>query len=336
MSLFHEPAWLYGLLSLPVLAALVCLLAWRRKRLWARLAHERTAPRIDLTVRDSRPAWRGVLIVVAVGLMFLALARPRLGETDEEISTEGLDLIVALDLSQSMLTEDVAPSRLQVARELALSLAGDLASDRIGLVGFAGNAAELCPLTLDRRAFELYVRAAEPGLFDSQGTDLGAAIETAQRMFERRGIARRVLVIISDGEDHEQGLEAAASAAAEAGIRIDAIAIGTESGGPVPERDADGTIRGYKRDRDGQIVTSVVNPESLKTASRIGGGVFVRASGTGDDVEKVVNELQEIERSELLEMLPARRAERYRWPLAAAVLLVFLEAALIDRRRPRR
>jgi len=331
---FAAPGWLWGLALLPLLALVLWLERRARRRRLLRFARPGTADRIALVEPSPRPLVRGLLLVLAAAMVFLALARPRWGETEEELHVKGLDLVIALDLSRSMLAEDLAPSRLVVARAIAREIARKLPSDRVGLVGFAGTAATLCPLTLDRGALALYLDAADPSLFSAQGTDLGAAIDEARRLFARHARARKVLVILSDGEDLEgHGVEAARRAADE-GITVYAVGVGTSRGAPVPEFDDAGRLVGYEK-RHGKVVTSRLDEATLAEIARAGGGAYARATGFGEGVDRVVEALSRLQRSDLGATLPRRRAERYRWPLAAAFVLAALEAMLVDRRRRR-
>ncbi len=330
---FHDPTWLWGLATVPLLAIILRLLFLRRRTLWSRLAHRESAKRIDLTRPSRRPLVRALLLLAATAAVFLALARPQWGDLEEELHARGLDLILALDLSRSMLAEDLAPSRLTVARAVAREMGRRLSSDRIGLVGFAGSTGTLCPLTLDRGSLELYLDAADPSIFPDQGTDLGAAIRTAQDMFESRGSARRVLVLLSDGEDQESGAMAAAAQAREAGIRIYSIGLGTSSGAPIPLRDESGEVTGYMKDRAGKVVTSRLAESSLAQVAEATGGAYIRATGFGQELESLIDSLAKLERDELAEALTARKADRYRWPLLAAFLLALVEAGLVNRRK---
>ncbi|MDQ7006412.1 MAG: VWA domain-containing protein [Acidobacteriota bacterium] len=330
---FGAPQWLWGLLTLPALAAGLWLLARSRRQRLERWAAPGSLGRIDLTRPSSRPLWRNLLVLLAAALTLVALARPRWGESEEEIHARGLDLIIALDLSRSMLAEDVAPSRLMIARSMARELGRRLPSDRVGLLGFAGQAGLLCPMTLDRGSLELYLAAADPTIFPDQGTDLGRAIELAVDAFRQRARARRVLVVISDGEDLEAGAMAAVATAVESGVRIYTIGVGTPQGAPIPERDADGRVTGYIRDRSGQVVTSRLDERVLAAVAEAGGGAYVRATGFDAGVEQVVEALSKMERSEWADTLFVRHAEQYRWPLGAVFLLVLLEAGWLDRRK---
>jgi Ca-activated chloride channel family protein len=330
---FAEPTWLWGLVALPLLASALALVERARRRRLARFAHAGTLSRIDRTRPSRRPLVRGVLAVAAVGLIFVALARPLFGESQREVAVRGLDLVLVVDLSRSMLAEDLAPSRLVVARSIASKLASELATDRIALVGFAGSAVVLCPLTLDRGALQLYLDALSPSIFEAQGSDVGAAIDEATRQLADSEATRRVVVLLSDGEDHVGAGAEAARRAAETGVTVYAVGLGTSEGAPIPLRDESGRVSGYQTRSDGQPVSTRIDEAVLTRIADEGGGLYVRASGFAEGVDRVVNALEEHDRGELAEALTVRKTERYRWPLTLAFLLALIEASLVDRRR---
>ncbi len=330
---FASPEWLWGLFAVPLFAVLLLVIRYQRQRMLERFAHKRCAARISLLQGESRRWLRAVMLIAAVAFVLLALARPQWGEVEESVPTRGLDLILALDLSRSMLAEDISPSRLIVARSVAREIARRLASDRVGLVGFAGQSGIFCPLTLDRGALELYLGAVDPSLFSGQGTDLGAAIDTAREMFVRQGKARRVLVILSDGEDHEESVDKAVERAKLEEITIYSIGLGTSEGAPIPLRDDAGKVSNYLSDAEGRVVTTRLIDDSLKKAALQTGGAYVKATGFGHGVESVLSALEDLERSDLAEVMPSRRVERYAWPLSIALLLIVAEAIILDRRR---
>lgn len=330
---FGSPLWLWGLLALPLLGLVFVLLERRQRRKLLSLARPAAAFRIA-RVRGSR-LWplRAALLLLATLMVLLALARPRWGVIEEERHTRGLDLVLAIDLSRSMAAQDVSPSRLDAARQAARDLARALPADRIGLAGFAGNSGMLCPLTLDRGALELYLATLDPGLMEAQGTDLGAAIDTAREMLIRHSGTSRAVVILSDGEDHEGEARAALDRAREAGIVIFAVGVGTGNGAPVPDRDDAGKVTGYRTGRDGRVVTTRLREESLIELTRATSGTYARLTRMGQPLPEVLESLKQLRRGELGQKLLPRQHERYRWPLAAAFLAAALEAAVVLRRR---
>jgi Ca-activated chloride channel family protein len=323
-----EPAWLWGLLGLPLLAGLQLWIAWSRRRRLHRLAHPATAERLLTVSGSTRRLARGILLWLAVALTLVALARPRWGTSLEPIHTRGIDVVLAVDVSRSMLTEDVRPNRLMMARAAASELADALGGDRVGLIAFAGSALTLCPLTLDRGALEMYLGLLDTDLIPRQGTVLADAVEQALALFRRHGRARQVLVLITDGEGHEgDPLEAAREAARE-GVIIHSVGVGTPAGEPIPLAEG-----GYKTDAQGNMVTSRLDEETLRGMAEATGGLYVAATATGDALTQVARRIAGEERDELTEEIRRRRKERYVWPLGLAVLLLALEAALVDRRR---
>lgn len=333
---FAAPEWLWLLLALPPWLALLSYLAIRQARRESRLIAPHNRARVVL-VRWPRLVWlRLGLVALAWIAASLAMARPQWGLSEETIRTEGLDLVLAIDASRSMAAEDVAPSRLELARAIASRLAAALPGDRIGLVAFAGSALRLCPLTVDRGALELYLDVLGPDLIGDQGTDLGGAIDVAVDLFDEPAAARKLLVLISDGEDHQETLEAALKRAAEAGLTIYTVGIGSQAGSPIPRRDGQGALLGYHTDREGQTVTTRLVEDSLRSISGQGGGAYWRVESAAGAVVEIAEQLSRLERTAREERLPNRRVERYRIPLAAALILLVLEAALVaPRREPR-
>lgn len=329
---FGAAEWLWGLLLLPVWGALMLWLDRRRAQRLALFAGNAIVDRVRLAHWPWIPSLRTVLIVAALGCVLLALARPRWGHAEELVRQHGLDLVIALDVSNSMLAEDLAPSRLAVARQAARELVRALPMDRVGLVAFAGTAARICPLTHDRAAFEMYLEAVDPSLFSMQGTDLGAALRVASEMFPAASTTRRVLVVLSDGEDHEAGLAASRELLKQALVATYAVGFGTLEGSPLPMRGVDGKLSGYRTDEQGRTVTSQLQEQALQLLSA-NSGAYLRVSSAANAARDVAAQLRRLERGDQVGSVQRRQAERYRWPLAIALLLMILEAALIMPRR---
>jgi Ca-activated chloride channel family protein len=330
---FGAPEWLWLLALVPVWAALLAWFLRLQRRRLLRLASSTVVERVTLVRWPALPWVRWGLLVAGVLFAIVAAARPRWGIAEESLRTVGLDIVIAIDASNSMLAEDVAPSRLTVARVVARELSRALHGDRVALVAFAGTAARMCPLTADRDALELYLDALDPSLFPQQGTDLGTAVQTALAAFGTATQTRRVLVLISDGEDHEQALETALKQLDTNPPTIYTVGIGTPEGAPLPQRNEDGKVTGYRTDRDGHTVTSRLEEAALQSLARAGHGAYVRVTSAANAARDVSTQIARLERTEREERLPARRAERYRWPLAAALLLLVTEAALVAPRR---
>ena len=277
---------------------------------------------------------RTALQAAAVACLALALAGPEWGRTTRETRQESLDLVVALDVSESMQAEDVAPSRLERAKLAIRRIVDERPGDRVGLVVFAGEAFLQCPLTTDRNAFRLFLNASEPSLVPLQGTDLAAALGVAQMALEETETAEarpRAVVVVSDGETHEGGESGAAEALRESGAAVLAIGVGTDEGGPIPDGRRTRFGPEYKTDAAGERIVTRYEPAALRAVA--GRGDVFRLDARGGVADDVVRELDRLDRVVMGAGEVEAEAQRYQWPLALGLLLLLAERWLASRRR---
>jgi len=332
---FAHPQLLWLLLVIP--PALAVFLWWSsqcRRRLLSQFIEARLLPGLLAGVSESRRKLRLGCLVAAVTLTLVALARPQWGFTWEESRQKGLDIVVAIDTSKSMLAEDITPNRLQRAKLAALDLMKLASADRLGLVAFAGSAFLQCPLTIDDNAFRQSLELLNVNLIPQGGTAIAEAIRVAQSAF-KEGDNFQVLVLFSDGEDNDEGALAAAQTAAKDGMKIFTIGIGTPDGELLRIKDAKGRLD-YIRDTDGNVVKSRLNEGLLQEIAGATDGAYYRLTGA-----KTIDSLYEqflapLPKSEGQEKLVKRMHERYHWPLALAILLLLVEKILPERRSPMR
>lgn len=325
-------AWVLNLLwTLVPLAWLLYYLEARRERRLRQLldaaALERLAPgRWQTGARIKHLLWLG-----AVALVIVALSRPQWGSHWQEVPQRGLDLLVVLDTSNSMLATDLRPSRLQRAKLGIGDLVRRLSGDRIGLVAFAGSSFLQCPLTTDYAAFTMILDDVHAAIIPRGGTAIAQALETALRSFgEARG-ADRAIVLITDGEDHEGGLERAIAALKEHSVRVYVVGVGTVEGGRIP---LEGQREGFLKDATGAVVTTALREESLKQIALATGGVYVRSASDDFGLERIYDQgIAALRRAETEAKLARTYEERFPWFLGTAALLLALEAALGERRR---
>jgi Ca-activated chloride channel family protein len=274
------------------------------------------------------------MLVGALAFSLLALAGPLWGFHWEEVHREGVDIIVALDTSRSMLAEDVKPNRLERAKLAVEDLVKQLRGDRIGLIAFAGSAFVQCPLTLDYEAFTESLRAISVGIIPKGGTALAEAITTSLEAFEGHQSKHEALILITDGEDHEGSVDDAAKQAADRGIKIYTIGIGTPDGDLIPV-----TVQGeqtFLKDRKGQVIKSRLDDETLKKIGTTTGGAYVHATGPSLGLDEVYAEyIGKMEKRELKSTMERRFEERFQVPLVAAFALLLVEPLVGDRRRAR-
>jgi Ca-activated chloride channel homolog len=325
--IFASPWWLLGLLLLPLAAALEGLCT-RRDR--ARTALLVARPLWARVVRRPPESWRFVrlsLLLVAGAGLVLALARPQWGIVREKVEREGVDVVLVLDTSGSMATEDVAPNRFFLARQALGSLVSRLSGDRFGLVAFEGEAYPLVPLTLDADALGLFLDTLEPGVVPSPGSSLGAGLARGLSLFVDQERRNKVMVLVSDGEDLEGQIEDAAAKAKEAGVVVHTVGVGTEAGQPVPDLDKEGHRTGFKRDEAGQAVVSRLNMQSLEAIARGTGGKAFRLTPADTSLGGLAAAIEGMEQKTLAREFSYRRKERFQVPLAVG--LVALGLALI-------
>lgn len=330
---FASPKMLWLLaVSLPLLAWFLWW-AWRkRQQLIGQFVQSRLLAQLTIGVSVRRQKLRLALVIMAVGLLFLALARPQYGFRWEEVKQRGLDVVVAIDTSRSMLATDVTPSRLARAKLAALDLLQIARHDRLGLVSFAGTAFLQCPLTLDDEAFRQSVTALDVGIIPQGGTALAEAIEAALSAFKDGQQNEKALVLLTDGEDHEGGAIEAAEKAAKAGLRIFTIGVGTPAGDRLRVADERGQT-GYVQDESGQTVTSRLDEETLRKIAAAARGEYVLLRGANQIELLYRTRLGLLAKSDLATRLAQQFYEQFQWPLGLAVLLLLVEMLLPDRRR---
>lgn len=325
-----EPLALLLLVLVPVVLLLQLLFERRRDRLIAAAGDSALLSRLMLVSGDQGRGQRwaqAALFAAGIALAVVALARPQFGMKSEVRKGRGMDLVVALDLSRSMLAQDVVPSRLERAKIELSVLIDQLGGDRIGLVGFTSVALPLSPLTVDHSAVKLQLRAAVPDDLPRGGTAIGPAVEEAKRMLESSRLtqAAKAMVILTDGEENEGDPLKAAEAAKAAGIEVHVVGIGSRTGEPIPLIDADGKVNGYLKDQAGQTVVSRLNEKLLRGVAEAGGGVLALPAGNGGlDLSSVRARLATLKKADLEDRVVRVYEERYAWALWPALVLLLL------------
>lgn len=333
---FAHPLWLWGLLALPLAALLEAWLVRRDRERTARLVARALWPRV---VERPPEAWRWIrlgLVLMAMAGLLLALARPRWGMVREKLERQGVDVVLVADTSASMLCTDIQPSRFVVARAALASLLDRLAGDRFALVALEGEAYPLVPLTLDADAVGLFLDTMEPGIVPTPGTSLGAGLARALELFVDTNRANKVIVLASDGEDLEGGLEEMVAKARQMGVVVHTLAVGTEAGGPVPDLDREGRQTGFKKHEDGSAVVSRLGWGNLETMARATGGKAVRLLPSQPLAWEVVAAIEGMEQQTLAREYAYRKKERFQWPLGVAVAALTLGLLLPPPRWRRR
>ena len=330
---FEHPNILWLLLVIPPAMVLLFWFANQQKqKLLAQFVSARLLPVLTTGISPARQKLRFTFLILAVALLVVALARPQYGIDSEEVQQNGLDIVVAVDTSKSMLTTDIAPDRLERAKLAALELMQTAKADRLGLVAFAGDAFLECPLTIDDTAFQQSVQALNVNSIPEGGTALAAAINTALTAFKEKG-HHKALVLLTDGEDNdsEPGALAAAQNAAKDGLKIFTIGIGTAAGDLIRVTDANGNSD-YVRDEQGNVVKSHLNENLLQQIAGATGGFYLPLRGADTMDTLYERGLEPLPKSESSEKLIRRYHEQFQWPLAIAILFLLAEMFLPERK----
>ena len=331
---FALPNLLWLLLLVPLLAAFL-VWAWRTKeRLIAQFVQSRLLAQLTVGVSKTRQKVRLGLLVAAVALAVLAMARPQWGFTWEEVSQKGLDIVVAIDTSRSMLAADIPPNRLERAKFAAMDLMKLAKNDRLGLVAFAGSSFLQCPLTLDEEAFRQGVTALDVNIIPQGGTAIAETIQTALSAF-KDGDNHKILVLFTDGEDHEDGVMEAAKAASAKGLRIFTIGIGSAAGELIRVPDAKGKLD-FLKDESGNVVKSKLNETLLQQIAGAAGGFYLPLRGANTMDLLYERGLAPLPKGEFNAKLMQRHHERFYWPLGIAIVLLITEMFLTERQKVRR
>lgn len=330
MERFLHIESLWWLLMLLPLAALFGLYMWKRMQAWKRLGEadllERLAPE-----RDARlPYWKWILVSVSVIACIFALAQPQGGAKTEMLKRESSDVFIAFDISSSMLAEDLQPNRLERAKLFATRLIDQLKGDRIGLIFFAGEADLYSPLTTDYNAAKLLLKTASPALSSSQGTAISEAVKLATDAFNRDPKDQKALIIISDGEDHEEAADLAVEEAHELGVTVFTVGVGTTGGAPVPVI-VNGKKR-YKRDRTGAPVMSKLNEDMLSQLAEKGGGSYLPYNGGDAAINQVLNGLSVLEKKAYESVRITEYEDYFQWFLGFGFVLLAIESFWFRRR----
>jgi Ca-activated chloride channel family protein len=292
--------------------------------------------KLTASVSVAARRWKAVLALGAVAFGVLALARPQFGTRVETVQSMGQDIVVAVDLSRSMLAEDLSPNRLERARLAILRLMDNLDGDRIGLVAFAADAFVQSPLTTDYAAAGMFLNAMSPDLMPVQGTDLGAALRVSLDALDQGARDSRVIVIVTDGEDQEGDFEDQLERAVSSGVQVHVVGIGSTEGVPIPVYDDQGNRQGFLRDEDGTVVTTRLNEQTLRTVAERTGARYVRAGTGGSGFDDLVDELAGARGEALEERQVTQFEEQFQIFLGLALALLWIEWMWPERRAARR
>jgi Ca-activated chloride channel family protein len=328
---FVHPVFLYGLLLLPLAGLFLWWARRRRERDLARLGNPVLVQRLSSTVNWRGRRWKDALWLLVLAALLVALARPQWGSVTEVVEQEGIEVMVVLDVSNSMLAQDVKPDRLSRAKMEISDLMERLGGDEIGLVLFSGASFVQFPLTSDYATARTFLDNARPQVISRPGTAIAEAIRTAMGGFDVNRSSQKAIVLITDGEDHEGDALASARTAAEQGIRIYTVGFGSPEGVPIPEYDERGEVAGYKVDQAGEVVLSRLDEATLRQIAEAGNGEYYRATASGSELEALAQELNTLQTAELASVVETRGIERFQFFLLIGLAALVAAELIPDR-----
>lgn len=332
MFRFADIEMLWWLITIPVFVIAYIIITKRKQRQLLEFGDPELMAQLMPDASKSRPIVKFTLLMVALALLIVAAARPQYGQQEKTVKRQGIEVMVALDISNSMLAEDVAPNRLDRAKQMLSKMIDNMVDDKVGLVVFAGEAFTQLPITCDYVSAKMFLHTISPKLIPTQGTAIGAALQTAIRSFgSQESDAGRAIILITDGENHEDDAIAAAKQAQELGIQVFVIGIGKPEGSPIP---VPGT-NDYIKDRSGQVVVSRLNEEMCQEIAQAGKGAYVRCDNTNTAMRALQQELDRIATTDLETTVYADYNEQYQSFVLIALLLLVIDFFILMRQNHR-
>ena len=330
MFRFEEPTYLYLLLLLPLLAALFLYSNYRRRKAIKKFGDPELMAQLMPDASKYRPDVKFWIVFVAIGLFAVLLARPQFGSRLETVKRQGIEVIIALDISNSMLAKDVQPSRLQKAKRLVSQLVDKMENDKVGMIVFAGDAFTQLPITSDYISAKMFLETIDPSLISKQGTALGAAINLSTRSFTPMEGVGRTVILITDGENHEDGALEAAKAAVEKGIKINVLGVGMPEGAPIPIPGSND----YRRDREGNVVVTKLNEQMCQEIAQVGQGIYVRVDNSNAAQNAITKEINKLAKADVETQVYTEFNEQFQAIAWIILLLLLVEMLILERKNP--
>lgn len=327
MFKFAEPEYLYLLLVVPLLTLIFVFYKIRKRKNIAAFGDPSLLKELMPNVSTVRPTVKFVIQMVILTLLVVVLARPQFGTKAEEVKRQGIEVMIALDISNSMMATDVAPNRLAKSKQILSQLIDNMSNDKVGLVVFAGDAFTQLPITADYVSAKMFLSTISPKLIARQGTAIGSAIDLAIKSFNPKSPASKAIILITDGENHEDNAVEAARLAQKEGIVVHVIGMGRPEGAPIP---VDGTMSFWK-DKEGNVVVSKLNEVMCNDIANAGQGIYVRADNTNAALRAVSNELDQLAKTELTTTTFSNYNEQFQSFAIIALVLLLMDIFILER-----
>lgn len=331
MNRLEEPIYFYVLALLPLLLLILLYKFWWQKRTQKQFANIKLLQKLAPDYSVYKTSLKYVFLALAIASLTIALVNPKIGTKLETIKREGVDIVFALDVSKSMLSEDIAPNRLEKAKQIILKTIDELGSDRIGIIIYAGNSYPLLPITTDHAAAKLFLKNTDPDMVSSQGTAINEALHSAINYYNNDEQTNKYLVILSDGEDHEENTIDTAKELNKQGIKVITVGIGTEKGGVIPDM-INGYQKGLKKDKNGEVVITQRHVQVLQEVAASANGFYVDGNKTATSVNKIVEVLSKAKKTEFESKQFSDYKSQFQWFIGLGILWILVDVFVFEKK----
>ena len=331
MFRIDEKIWFWTLLVIPAIIVLFIIVQIWKKSAQRKFANATLLKRLSPNQSLLKGILKLLVLCGAFASLSLALVNPKIGTKLETVRSQGVDIVFAVDVSKSMLAEDIAPNRMEKSKQLVTQIINSLASDRIGIIAYAGKAFPQLPTTTDYAASKMFLQNMNTDMLSSQGTAINEAIKLAKTYYDDDEQTNRILIIISDGEDHEGDAQDLAEEASEEGIRIFTIGVGDTKGGPIPIK-RNGIVLNYKKDQKGETVITKLNEQTLKDIANEANGVYINGSNTSEVVDTIKDLIDKMDKKEFESKQIADFKDQFQWFFGLGIFLFFIDIFFLERK----
>jgi Ca-activated chloride channel family protein len=330
---FHNPHWVWAFAIIPVIALIYLMVVRDKNVKLKQLAESHLVALLVPDISSTRSVARFLMLRYGIAFLILALIDPKIGTKLKEVKSDGVDIMLALDVSNSMKAEDLSPNRLELSKQAIQRLINKLAGDRLGIVVFAGDSYVQLPITNDYAAAKLFLDGIDTDIISNQGTAIGSAVDLCRESFDPESEAGKAIIVITDGENHEDNAISAAHRASEEGIIVHAIGMGSPEGAPIPIYNRYGKRTGFKKDKGGNTVVTALNENMLRELVEAGNGLFTRANASNVGLNSMVEELKGMDQGEAETLAFSEYAHRFQIFLTLGLLLILVEATISKKKK---
>lgn len=331
MYQIEEPSYFYYLAIIPVIVVLFLLAFWWKKRTQKKFIDPELLEQLAPNTSTFKSVLKLLFLSIGIGFLIISLTNPKMGTKLKTLKREGVDVVFALDVSKSMLAEDIAPNRLEKAKQIISKIIDKLGSDRVGIIIYAGSAYPLLPITTDHAAANMFLQNAGPDMVSSQGTAINEALTLAKTYYNNDEQTNRFLIIISDGEDHQDETRQVAQSMSKEGIKIYTIGVGTELGGPIPMK-ANGSLIGYKKDNKGETVITKRNAKILEDVANSASGRYIDGNKTETPVDMLEDILANAQKTEFETKQFSDYKDQFQWFVGLGILFLLIDVFFLDKK----